>query len=221
MSRLHMTLSKYLNQPLKHKLIFQILSDLAGSQDEKESFMSFDFKLPMSRTSPATNHAYPLYYDCKFEGSVTDYDQFSFFQGVRVQYASYCPCSAALSMDLKGKGKKGFPHAQRSYADVVVKIDPPNYVWLEDIIETVESNIATLPYPIIKRPDEQEIARIAAENPMFVEDAIRLISLSLFHKKDYVDWIVKCTHEESIHTSEAIAMNWKGVPGGFDGTYYF
>jgi len=104
---------------------------------------------------------------------------------------------------------------------VVVKIDPPNYVWLEDIIETVESNIATLPYPIIKRPDEQEIARIAAENPMFVEDAIRLISLSLFHKKDYVDWIVKCTHEESIHTSEAIAMNWKGVPGGFDGTYYF
>ena len=31
------------------------------------------------------------------------------------------------------------------------------------------------------------------------------------------DWIVKCSHEESIHTSEAIAINWKGIPNGFDG----
>jgi len=34
------------------------------------------------------------------------------------------------------------------------------------------------------------------------------------------DWIVKCSHEESIHTSEAIAINWKGVREGFDGKRY-
>jgi GTP cyclohydrolase FolE2 len=34
------------------------------------------------------------------------------------------------------------------------------------------------------------------------------------------DWIVKCSHEESIHTSEAIAINWKGITGGFSGNRY-
>ena len=91
------------------------------------------------------------------------------------------------------------------------------YIWLEDIIDSVESVIPTLPYPIIKRVDEQEIGRIAAENPMFVEDAIRAISQSVDSIDGVVDWIVKCSHEESIHTSEAIAINWKGVTGGFDG----
>jgi GTP cyclohydrolase FolE2 len=35
-----------------------------------------------------------------------------------------------------------------------------------------------------------------------------------------MDWIVKCIHEESIHTSEAVAVNWKGITGGFDGRRY-
>jgi GTP cyclohydrolase I len=77
-----------------------------------------------------------------------------------------------------------------------------------------------LPYPIIKRVDEQEIARIAGQNPMFVEDAIRAISQALNNMNGLVDWIVKCSHEESIHTSEAIAINWKGEMGGFDGRRY-
>jgi GTP cyclohydrolase I len=95
-----------------------------------------------------------------------------------------------------------------------------HYIWLEDIIEAVENNIFTLPYPIIKREDEQEIARVAAENPMFVEDAIRKVSNAVDQIPGVIDWVVKCIHEESIHTSEAIAVNWKGVPGGFDGRRY-
>ena len=55
---------------------------------------------------------------------------------------------------------------------------------------------------------------------MFVEDAIRAISQSIPNIDGVIDWIVKCSHEESIHTSEAIAVNWKGVLGGFDGGRY-
>ena len=141
-------------------------------------------------------------------------DSTIFYQGVTIQYASYCPCSAELCGALD---EIGFPHNQRSFADILVEIVDPHYVWLEDINETVESQIKTLPYPVIKRVDEQEIARIAAQNPMFVEDAIRKISDSLDRREDIYDWIVKCSHEESIHTSEAIAINWKGRFGGFDG----
>ena len=34
------------------------------------------------------------------------------------------------------------------------------------------------------------------------------------------DWIIKVIHEESIHTSEAIAVNYKGIDGGFDYRYF-
>ncbi|MGD2071988.1 MAG: GTP cyclohydrolase FolE2 [Candidatus Thorarchaeota archaeon] len=221
MSRFIRTLKKYLDLPLKHRLIQEILKDLSNNLETNSSFMKFNFRLPINRKSPITNNKFPIYYKCMFEGQYYPIDpsrkfgiskmSFKFFQGVIIQYSSYCPCSAELS-----KSVSGFPHNQRSFSNIVVETVEPNYVWLEDIIETVESKLKTLPYPIIKREDEQKIAEIAAKNPMFVEDAIRLISQALNEREDIRDWIIKCAHEESIHTSEAIAINWKGIPGGFD-----
>jgi len=218
MSRCIRTLKDYLNRPLKHKLIKEILEQLRTNLETEESYMKFEFEYPKAKVSPLSTNSFPLYYKCFFHGHLND--EFRFYQGVRVQYASYCPCSAELCNDLRQKESNGFPHAQRSFADVVVEMKEPNYVWLEDIIDAVEHSIATLPYPIIKREDEQRIAEIAAQNPIFVEDAIRQISQSLNSNPKFYDWCVKCTHEESIHTSQAIAMNWKGVEDGITGTYF-
>jgi GTP cyclohydrolase I len=234
MSRLLLTLKPYLDLPLKSKLIKEILKNIiknVGSSDNA-AYMTFDFRMPIIKKSIISDNQFPIYYKCRFEGQIinvqiTETDKvtkrrewyFRFFQGATIQYASYCPCSAELCDVLDSKG---FPHNQRSFAHVMVETDTygDQYIWLEDIIETVERVIPTLPYPVIKRADEQEIARIAAENPMFVEDAIRAISQSISSIDGVVDWIVKCSHEESIHTSEAIAVNWKGVLGGFDGRRY-
>ena len=215
MSRLLLTLKPYLDLPLKHMLIKQILEDLKKNVGSTASYMHFSFRMPITKQSITSDNAFPIYYKCRFEGQLIG-DEFRFFQGVIIQYASYCPCSAELCEHLGQNNSKGFPHNQRSFADILVEVKQPNYIWLEDIIETVETKIKTLPYPIIKRVDEQMIAKVAAENPMFVEDAIRLISESLDEMSLY-DWIVKCSHEESIHTSEAIAVNWKGIPEGFNG----
>lgn len=228
MSRLLLTLKPYLDLPLKHKLIKEILEDVRENVGSDASYMKFEFRMPIKRKSIKSDNEFPIYYKCRFEGQLyksripgfVDDEIFRFYQGVIIQYASYCPCSAELCYDLAGKGIAGFPHNQRSFADILVEIREDHYVWLEDIIEAVESKIKTLPYPVIKRVDEQEIARVAAENPMFVEDAIRTISQALDEKEEIYDWIVKCTHEESIHTSEAIAINWKNVAGGFTGKRY-
>lgn len=232
MSRLIRTLIPYLDLPLKHKLIREILTELQNNIGSPRSFMKFEFRLPMSRKSPISNQSFPIFYKCRFEGHLErldiyaptlpkqDYFQFRFFQGVKIQYASYCPCSAELCGDLSCKGDKGYPHNQRSFADILLETKNDSYIWLEDIIEAIESELKTLPYPIIKREDEQEIARIAATNPMFVEDSIRSISDVLEKMNGIQDWIVKCIHEESIHTSEAIAINYKGIEGGFDDRYY-
>lgn len=232
MSRLTRTLKPFLDLPLKHQLIENILQALKTNLETNASFMKFEFKYPMQKDSILSDNSFPLFYKCRFEGQLYPVkidveqgdvygwaDKFRFYQGVIVQYASYCPCSAELSNHLGEHGSQGFPHNQRSFAHILVECDPDKYIWLEDIINAVETNIATLPYPIIKREDEQEIARVAAENPLFVEDAIRIISESL-DNLPVRDWIVKCIHEESIHTHEAIAVNWKGVPGGFNGRRY-
>jgi len=216
MSRLLLKLKPYLDLPLKQKLIKQILEDLRTNIGSTNSFMKFNFRMPIMKKSIKSDNEFPIYYKCRFEGQLEN-ENFSFFQGVVIQYASYCPCSAELCKHLSNNNSAGYPHNQRSFADILVQVKQPNYVWLEDIIETVQTKIKTLPYPVIKRVDEQEIARVAAENPLFVEDAIRLISYQLNNMGTLYDWIVKCSHEESIHTSEAIAINWKGVNGGFSG----
>jgi GTP cyclohydrolase I len=102
----------------------------------------------------------------------------------------------------------------------LVEVKPENVVWLESLITIIESAVKNEVYPILRRVDEQEVARTAAENPMFVEDAIRAITNSLNQEEFIHDWIVKCSHEESLHTNEAIAISWKGISNGFRGTYY-
>jgi len=219
MSRLLLTLKPFLDLPLKQKLIKQILNEIQKNVGSMNSYIRFEFMLPIMKESPLSDNSFPIYYNCRFEGHLNE-DKFKFFQGVVVQYSSYCPCSAELCKDLNQKGSSGFPHAQRSFAHILIESSEEKYIWLEDIIEKVESSVVTLPYPIIKRVDEQEIARIASENPMFVEDAIRSISYNLNKMYGVYDWIVKCIHEESIHTSEAIAINYKGISDGLNYKYF-
>jgi GTP cyclohydrolase IB len=220
MSRLLLTLKEYLDLPLKHKLIRAILEQLQTNIGSKNSYMKFNFSFPRIKNSVISVNSFPLYYDCSFEAHLNNKNNFRFFQNVIVQYSSYCPCSAELCKDLEENSFQGFPHAQRSFADILIETVEPNYVWLEDIIDMVELSIKTLPYPIIKRIDEQEIAKIAAKNPLFVEDAIREISLKLSERNDIYDWGVKCSHEESIHTSEAIAINYKGLENGINSKFW-
>ena len=102
----------------------------------------------------------------------------------------------------------------------MVEVKPNNIIWLESLIELIENSVKTFTVPILRRSDEQEFARIAFENPMFVEDAIRRISNSLNKQEMVYDWIAKCTHLESIHQSNAISLCYKGVENGFNGTYF-
>jgi len=221
MGMLCRTLMTYLDKPLKHEIIKEILTEFktAVETDSKHSSIKFEFELPINKKAPVSSIIFPQFYKCAFIGKL-DNDEFKFYQKIRVYYGSYCPCSSSLCDDLNEKGLKGYPHAQRSYVDILVEILPENIVWLESLIEIVEDAIKTATCPILRRSDEQEFARIAAENPMFVEDAIRRISNVLNNQELIYDWIAKCTHMESIHVSNAISTCWKNIYNGFSGIYY-
>lgn len=219
MSMLLRSLVHYSNVPLKHDILREILKKFktAVETDSNHSQIKFEFELPIKRKAPVSMIEFPQFYKCAFEGRL-DNDEFRFFQKVLTQYASYCPCSASLCEDIG----EGYPHAQRSFAELVVETDDNVYIWLESLIDLIENAVSNKVYPILRRMDEQEVGRIAGKNPQFVEDSIRRIQNALENfEKPIKDWICKCEHQESLHMNEAIAMSWKGVPGGFNGTYYF
>lgn len=215
MSRFVRSIQPFLELPLKRTTMEMILKKFIEIHNTNKVSLKMEFKLPIKKDSPISDNKFVQLYDCSFR-CIYSNTSFQFFEAVKVQYASYCPCSESLCHE----GIFGYPHAQRAYAEVLVRTDPLKYVWLENIIDIVENAVVNVPYPIIKRSDEKFIAGRAKNNTMFIEDAIRAISESLEKNHDILDWFVKCIHEESIHTSNAIAKNWKGVYGGFDETTY-
>lgn len=222
MGMLLRTLILYLDKPLKHEIIRNILNEFkkAVETDSDHSLIKFRFDLPIVKKAPISEIEFPQYYDCSFIGKL-DHNEFKFYQKVKVYYGSYCPCSASLCDNLIENNSNGYPHAQRGYAELLVEVKPENIVWLEQLIGIIESSVKTGMYPILRRVDEQEVARVAYLNKMFVEDAIRRIMYKLNNGSYLIhDWIIKCVHMESIHVSDAIATSWKGIPGGFRGTYY-
>jgi GTP cyclohydrolase IB len=219
MSRFIETLKPYLRRPLKFFLIEKILKDLKKTLEVDDAYISFKFKLPILKNSPISKISFPIYHQCKFQGQIVN-GNYRFFQGVVVQYASYCPCSAELCKDLSEKDSSGFPHNQRSFCYALIEALGEEYVWLEDIIEAIEKATKNSVYAVLKRSDEQEIARIASQNPMFVEDSVRAISEELDKNKKIYDWYLMVEHEESIHPSNAVAINYKGIEGGFDDKLY-
>jgi len=215
MSRFIRTLRPHLNYALRRISIEEILKDLSTQLESQKVSIKFEFKIPVVVKSPITNNEFPQYYKCSFRSDYS-HGYFQFYENVRVQYSAYCPCSAELC----ASQSIGYPHNQRAFADVLVQTNRKRFIWLEDLIDLVDEAVVTKPYPIIQRPDEAWIAIEAEKHPQFVEDSIRSISIKLDRLRGVVDWYVKCTHEESIHTSDAIAINWKGVPGGFSEITY-
>jgi len=215
MSRFLRTIQTYIHIPLRRTTLELILKDFKKQLETETVSLKMNFKYPLYKKSPVSNNGFYQFYNCSFRSEFSN-NEFKFYESVRIQYAAYCPCSAALCHE----GKYGYPHNQRAFADVLIQANPQKYMWLEDIIDLIENSVQTIPYPIIKRSDEKFMAELAKSNTQFVEDAIRKISKDLDSTKGILDWYVQCTHEESIHTSDAIAINWKGLENGFNEKTY-
>src|SRR5690606_11609801 len=164
--------------------------------------------------------------------------QFQVELGVKVLYSSTCPCSAALARQLfrdeflrkmgnqptvktadvaqwlsEDSSTVAVPHSQRSMAEVKVALFDNNLSPLA-LINRVEASLGTPVQGAVKRVDEQEFARLNAENLMFCEDAARRMKAALAALPFVVDFRIQASHLESLHPHDAVAITTKGVPGG-------
>lgn len=158
--------------------------------------LKFKFKYYIDKKSPVTKLAAPMSYDCSFEGRI-DNDEYKFILGVKVPVTTLCPCSKEIS--------ENGAHNQRAVISVKVSYDETEQIWIEDLIELVESCASCPVYSLLKRQDEKYVTEHAYSNPKFVEDVLRDVVVHLRNHPIVKEFEVECEAYESIHNHSAWA----------------
>ena len=125
-------------------------------------------------------------------------------------YSSTCPCSLELSEHARRvRGQLATPHSQRSRARISVELR--GEVTLEALIDMARAKIPTETQVMVKREDEQAFAELNAANPIFVEDAVRLLAEGLADLPGTGDFRVAASHQESLHSHDAVSVLTHGA----------
>src|SRR5204862_2939201 len=107
-------------------------------------------------------------YVARFDATAANKD-IDFVLTVKAMVTTLCPCSKAIA----AYGA----HNQRG--EVTVQIRSRKTVWIEDLIQIIESAASSELYALLKRQDEKAVTERAYENPVFVEDLVRNVALKI------------------------------------------
>lgn len=235
MSRLHLAS----NEHLAHKAftlanITTLLVAMADSQDgnSQHARVVLDFEVVLKKPALLSDEygyqAYPVQLDAEYV-----HGKLQSKLKLTVPYSSTCPCSAALARQLCAEaidkaftgdsidknalmawmasesGSVATPHSQRSYAYITMQLAEGFLPDIGDLVFEFEGVVGTPVQTAVKRTDEQEFARLNAENLMFCEDAGRRIKQALEQKPEVTDYWFKVEHRESLHAHNAIVIDQK------------
>jgi len=116
-----------------------------------------------------------------------------------------------------GREVEPVPHSQRSKARLWVEPRNGAFITLEDLQQLCLKALQTETQVMVRREDEQAFAELNGQNLKFVEDAIRLLYEQLDSDQRIYDFQVACSHLESLHSHDAVAVINKGIDKGFSG----
>jgi GTP cyclohydrolase I len=88
-------------------------------------------------------------------------------------------------------------------------------LWIEDLQEICLAALQTETQVMVKREDEQAFAEKNGAYLKFVEDAVRLLFDKLNNDSRIEDFKIVASHNESLHSHNAVSVIVKGIPGGF------
>ncbi len=196
MSRFVEVLSEWQTKNLLGVDIKGCLEKIIKKLHAQSGELEFKFKYFLDKPAPVTGFTAPMSYECSFEG-IMDGEDYKFILGVVVPVTTLCPCSKEIS--------ENGAHNQRAYVSVKVSYDENEHIWLEDLIELVESCASCPVYPLLKRKDEKFVTEKAWENPKFVEDVLRDVVVKLRKHPSVKHFEVECEAFESIHNHSAWA----------------
>ncbi len=234
MSRLHTILNQLGDEVCEKSTLDRLLGECVDSQagisESAKIELEFDLLLekPALLSDERGYQAYPMVIRGELTGDLRCYEI-----ELTIPYSSTCPCSASLARQLYAnavnerfpsdqidkasllqwmqseQGSVATPHAQRSYAYIRLCMTDNPWTDFPALIRKLEAVIGTPVQTAVKRIDEQEFAKLNAENLMFCEDAARRIKLHLDNMPFITDYWLKVEHQESLHAHNAVVIDRK------------
>ena len=177
-----------------------ILRTMRRRLDAETAHLRVSFPYFMEKRAPVTGAAGLVSYDCAFDASSGSEDDFVLT--VKVPVATLCPCSREIS----ARGA----HNQRGLVSLQARFT--GELWIEELVELVEESASCGLYPVLKRADEKWVTERAYDNPRFVEDLVREITVRLRAVAQVTWFHVHVVNFESIHEHDAYAQVEEGTP---------
>jgi GTP cyclohydrolase I len=183
----------------------EILHAMRNCLEADRAHIEINFPYFIERSAPVSGARALIDYECFFKGESSS-DQDDFIVGVRVPVTSLCPCSKAIS-DYGA-------HNQRGYITIEVrglpsKTGDPQIIWIEELVTIAENSASAPVYALLKRPDERHVTMQAYDNPVFVEDMVRIAAAKLKADTRIAWFRVHAVNQESIHSHSAFAqLEW-------------
>ena len=216
MSRIIRIFYEYKNETFSPEILGRILREYKEKLDSKEARLKANFSYPMLQESLRSGLQGFQFYDCCFEGIIDCADRVRKIIHFDFVYSSACPCASELSEHAREKRNLlAIPHSQRSKARISVEVHPDKEISLLDLRDLCISGLSTETQVMVRREDEQAFAELNGAKVKFVEDAARLLFAQLNEEPRIIDFRVVCSHFESLHSHDAVAVLCRGVDGGF------
>jgi len=171
-----------------------MLNEMTELLEAKSGYIRMRFPYFVNKAAPVSGVQSLMDYQVTLTGSISE-DGTAMHVKVVVPVTSLCPCSKAIS-DYGA-------HNQRSHVTVEAKTE--TFVWVEELIDIVESEASCELYGLLKRPDEKYVTERAYDNPKFVEDMVRDVARRLNEDDRVLAYVVESENFESIHNHSAYA----------------
>ncbi|QNN25492.1 GTP cyclohydrolase I FolE2 [Planctomycetales bacterium ZRK34] len=173
--------------------IMAICHDIKERLNAQDAHLELNFTYFINKKAPVTGSPGLMNYVVTFDASSNCADDF--VMGIKVPATSLCPCSKIIS----AYGA----HNQR--CEIEAKVRFTGMLWIECLVEIVESVASAQVYSVLKRPDEKYVTEEAYDHPKFVEDIVRDLAVAL-EKDDRITWYaINSENFESIHNHNAYA----------------
>ena len=239
MSRLHVLINQLAGHEFNKQTVNQLLDAMIESQSHlgQAAKLDLSFELLLKKQALLSGESGYQSYPITIKAEKKPQGLSCEFQ-FTIPYSSTCPCSASLARQLYADavnskytestinkaeliewiqstaGSIATPHSQRSYAYIRLSLADNDWPSLFDLIFQLEEVIGTPVQTAVKRVDEQEFAKLNAENLLFCEDAARRIKYALERMSVVADYWFKVEHQESLHAHNAVVIDQKYLKGG-------
>jgi GTP cyclohydrolase I len=173
----------------------EILAQMKSHLNAASAHIEITFPYFIEKKAPVSGAPGLMDYTCRIAGSTNSDNEVDLISEVNVPISSVCPCSKEISNE--------GAHNQRGEVQLQTRFN--RFIWLEDMIELVESCASCDVYSVLKRVDEKQVTEHGYGNPKFVEDIVRDIAAQLLKDENITWFSVSAENFESIHNHSAYA----------------